>query len=79
MNPGTLAAFKNLGFEPCPMTNEGKMHLNSNKLIPLPRYTLCYGFIKYRIPMIQFYKEDLFPKSKIKKNCHHHYFNSQGG
>jgi hypothetical protein len=36
-------------------------------LIALPRYTFRQAFIKYRTPMIQFVKEDLFQKPKIQK------------
>ena len=42
-------------------------HLQCMNLIALPRYTFRQAFIKYRTPMIQFVKEDLFQKYKIEK------------
>jgi len=65
--PGTLVAYKNLGFEQSHVVTELWTQLSSNKLICLPRYTFRCGIIKYRIPMIQFYREDSFQKPKIKK------------
>jgi len=67
MTPGTWVAYKHLGFEQNHVTTEAWRQLTSNTLICLPRYTFCRAFIKYRIPIIQFYKEDLFQKPKIKK------------
>ena len=69
---GMLSVYKTLGFVKTTVVNdlkEGWAHLHCKNLIPLPRYTLRHAFIKYRTPMIQFHKEDLFQNTKIQKSA----------
>ena len=67
MSPGLISIYETLGFEKRNDMKETGTHLQCMILIALPRYTFRQAFIKYRTPMIQFVKEDLFQKPKIQK------------
>ena len=67
MSSGLISVYKTLGFVERKDVREGWTYLKCMNLIALPRYTFRQAFIKYRTPMIQFVKEDLFQKPKIMK------------
>jgi len=70
MTAGMLSAYKTLGFVIRLVANPNQerwTQLYCKNLIPLPRYTLCYAFTKYKTPMIQFHNEGLFQKHRIQK------------